>query len=410
MICRHCHKELTHKFVDLGIQPASNHYLSEEEIKSDFEAPKYPLVTYVCHNCWLVQTKDFASADTFFANDYAYFSSTSKVWFNHAKEYSADVIKQLALNSESFVVEVASNDGYLLRNFVQQGIPCLGIEPTLSTAMAAREIGIPVLSEFFNSTLANKLVEKYTKSDLIICNNVLAHVPDINDFVKGLATLLSDNGTITIEFPHLLNLIKFNQFDTIYHEHFSYLSLTSVGHICNLFGLDVVDVETLSTHGGSLRLFIKHANGVQHISKAVSQLFKEEYRFGLSSLDKYLSFQFIVDQVLTEFKASISSWQAQGKAVVGIGAAAKANTLINSAGVTKNEIKFITDSAISKQGKYMPGSHIPIKAFENLSIENVDVIIIFPWNIKEELKKVALEHLASDKVEFYVPLPTLTKF
>jgi len=406
MICRHCNNELTHKFVDLGIQPASNHYLSEEEIKSDFEAPKYPLVTHVCHHCWLVQTEDFASADTFFSNDYAYFSSTSKGWLNHAKEYSDDVIKQLTLNSESFVVEVASNDGYLLRNFLQQGIPCLGIEPTLSTATAAKKIGIPVVTEFFGSVLSEDIVKEYAYADLIVCNNVLAHVPDINDFVAGLSKLLSPSGTLTIEFPHLLNLIKYNQFDTIYHEHFSYFSLYTTSQILMTSGLMIYDVKTLNTHGGSLRLYVCHQDVGVVVSDKVNSLLKEEIQFGLQNLSVYDEFQQKVELIKSELVNFLQKQKQAGKKVVAYGAAAKGNTLLNFSGISTELLPQIYDAAPSKQGKFMPSSKIPILSPEQMNFSEIDYILILPWNIKQEVIS-QLKESVRPSTQFCIAIPKL---
>ncbi len=287
--CRHCQQPLQHRFLDLGVAPPSNAYLSAFEIQQ----PEifFPLQVMVCDKCWLVQTQDYAAADALFTNDYAYFSSTSKSWLAHAKQYSEMIIKRQQLNSESFVVEIASNDGYLLRNFVQNYIPCLGIEPTQSTAQAAMTLKIPVIQEFFGEKLGLTLGAEQ-KADLIIGNNVFAHVPDINDFARGMSALLKTNGIITLEFPHLLQLIQQVQFDTIYHEHFSYLSLHSVQHILALAGLRVFDVETLPTHGGSLRLYICHASATTYAKlPSVDAVLNSEIDAGLLELSTYLQFQ-----------------------------------------------------------------------------------------------------------------------
>lgn len=419
MKCRHCGNTLKHKFVELKEQPASNHYLTLEEIEAGKLPPQYPLEVYVCEDCWLVQTKDCATADTFFSSDYAYFSSTSTSWLQHAKDYSNTVIETLNLDSSSLVMEIASNDGYLLQNFVEKQIPCFGVEPTQSTAEASIQKGIPVLQQFFNSDTAkalrtgelgpaNFLLPK-TKVDLIAANNVLAHVPDINDFVAGIADILADDGTVTFEFPHLLNLIKHHQFDTVYHEHFSYLSLQSVKQILQSVGLSVYKVEELSTHGGSLRVWACQARTNKNIEDSVCYILQRELDFGLSSLDSYLSFQSKVDTTLAKFKKYIDLEKSKGKKIVGYGAAAKANTLLNSAGITSEEIDVIFDSAKSKQNKYMPQSHIPIVSPAQLHDFEFDIVVIFPWNIKQEVHSVLKEQLATT-VTYITVIPTLEEF
>lgn len=419
MKCRHCGSKLNHKFIELKEQPASNHYLTRNEIEAGTLPPQYPLEVYVCEACWLVQTKDFATADTFFSSDYAYFSSMSTSWLQHAKDYSNLVIKALNLDSTSLVMEIASNDGYLLQNFVAKQIPCFGVEPTQSTAEAAIEKGIPVLQQFFSLETAkamktgqlspaNFLLPK-AKVDLIAANNVLAHVPDINDFVAGVADILADDGTVTFEFPHLLNLIKHHQFDTVYHEHFSYLSLYSVKKVLQSVGLRVYKVEELSTHGGSLRVWACHGKTNKITDDSVSYILQKELDFGLSSLDGYLSFQSKVDTTLSEFKKYIDLEKSKGKKIVGYGAAAKANTLLNSAGITSQQIDVIFDSAKSKQNKYMPQSHIPIVSPERLQDFEFDIVVIFPWNIKREIYSILKTQLATT-VTYITAIPTLEEF
>ncbi|PIV30679.1 MAG: SAM-dependent methyltransferase, partial [Zetaproteobacteria bacterium CG02_land_8_20_14_3_00_50_9] len=295
MKCRHCGNVLQHKFLDLGFAPPSNAYLNAE----DLHAPElyFPLKLHVCDNCWLVQTEDYSRSDELFTADYAYFSSTSTGWVKHAKHYCEVMTERLQLDHDSFVIEVASNDGYLLKNFVEADIPCLGVEPTDSTAGAAEELGVPVMREFFGQSLAKKLLDEGKQADLILGNNVYAHVPDINDFTSGLKTVLKPGGTITLEFPHLLNLIRLNQFDTVYHEHYSYLSLHTVQRIFSAAGLKVYDVEQLPTHGGSLRVYGCHADADRAVESAVKEVLLAEASGGLKDLTTYKSFQQQADKV-----------------------------------------------------------------------------------------------------------------
>lgn len=383
MNCRHCKKNLEHVFLDLGTAPPSNDYLSAD----DLQKPEnfFPLKLFVCDNCWLVQTEDYAAAGDLFRHDYAYFSSVSSSWLQHAKSYAGMITDRLGLGAESFVVELASNDGYLLRNFVEAGIPCLGVEPTDATADAAEKLNIPVVREFFGEKLATQLVAEGKSADLIIGNNVYAHVPDINDFTLGMKILLKAGGTITLEFPHLMQLIKENQFDTVYHEHYSYLSLQTVSKIFAKAGLRVCDVETLPTHGGSLRVYGCHADDVRADSAAVAAMFAAEKDFGLQDLGTYTSFQPKADQVKADLLRFLQEQKAAGKTVAAYGAAAKGNTLLNYAGVTVDMIPFVCDAAPSKQGKYMPGSHIPILPPDAMAEKKPDWVLILPWNIAPEV-------------------------
>jgi hypothetical protein len=385
MKCRHCGQPLQHTFLDLGFAPPSNAYLTQNDLT---RSEKYfPLKIFVCDHCWLVQTEDYAQADDFFNADYAYFSSTSEGWLRHARQYAQDMCKCLKLESESFVIEVASNDGYLLKNFVQMGIPCLGIEPTASTAQAAEQLGIPVLRKFFGETLAKKLAVAGQQADLIVGNNVYAHVPDINDFTKGLRAALKPRGTITLEFPHLMQLIQHSQFDTVYHEHFSYLSLGTVQRIFQSAGLRVYDVETLSTHGGSLRVFGCHMEDERLNSASVDGLLEQEKYNGLQELNTYTTFQTKADRVKNNLLSFLLEQKKAGKTVVAYGAAAKGNTLLNYAGVKPDLLSGVCDFALAKQGKYMPGSHIPILPPAALEELRPDFVLILPWNIAEEVKK-----------------------
>jgi SAM-dependent methyltransferase len=383
MNCRHCHHPLQHVFLDLGFAPPSNAYLG----KADLQRPEryYPLKLFVCDHCWLVQTEDYARADELFNSDYAYFSSVSRSWLDHAARYTDMITKRLGLNQSSHVIEVAANDGYLLKNFVASGIPCLGIEPTASTAVAAEKLGVPVLREFFGETLAQRLVGEGKQADLILGNNVYAHVPDINDFTKGLRTALKPGGTITLEFPHLMQLVGHTQFDTVYHEHFSYLSLYSVSQIFAQAGLRVCDVEELPTHGGSLRVYGCHSEDARATAPAVRAMLDEEVRRGMRSLDTYQAFQSRADRVKDDLLLFLIEQKRAGKLVVGYGAAAKGCTLLNYAGIKPDLLPYVCDAAPSKQGKYLPGTHVPILHPDVIRESKPDIVLILPWNIQEEV-------------------------
>jgi SAM-dependent methyltransferase len=383
MKCRHCLAELTHTFLDLGFAPPSNAYLT----KDDLTKPEkyYPLKVMVCDQCWLVQTEDCAQADELFDSEYAYFSSTSTSWLEHAKRYTEKMTQELGLNEKSLVIEVASNDGYLLKNFVANSIPCLGIEPTASTAAAAEVLGIPVLREFFGEQLGNQLAKEGRAADLIAGNNVYAHVPDINDFTRGLKAALKPSGTITLEFPHLMRLVEFNQFDTIYHEHFSYLSLYTVAQIFKAAGLRIWNVEELSTHGGSLRIYGCHESDDRQDLPVVQEILEREKQRGLQDLTIYSAFQSKADAIKNDFLEFLITQKKLGKKVAAYGAAAKGNTLLNYAGVKPDLLPFVCDAAIAKQNKFMPGSHIPILKPDALSAAYIDDVVILPWNIAKEV-------------------------
>lgn len=383
MNCRHCHEVLKHTFIDLGHAPPSNAYLTSEELSS----PEiyFPLKLKVCSNCWLVQTEDYTRAEELFKQDYAYFSSTSSSWIAHAAHYTKMIVDRLRLNADSHVIEVASNDGYLLKNFISAGIPCLGVEPTDSTAEAAEKIGITVIRDFFGQELANQLVKEGKQADLVIGNNVLAHVPDLNDFTTGLKRILKPNGTITLEFPHILRLIEGIQFDTIYHEHFSYFSLNTVQRVLDRSGLKIWDVEELQTHGGSLRVYACHNSDQRLIDSSVHQLLEKERNCGLCDLSSYETFKAQVDKLKCDLLNFLLSQKATGSLVVGYGAAAKGNTLLNFAGVKPDLLPWICDAAVSKQGKFMPGSHIPIVPPSQLKFLKPKVVLILPWNISKEI-------------------------
>lgn len=398
MKCRHCHTELTHAFLDLGVMPPSNAYLE----RPDQTEKGYPLRLFVCDHCWLVQTEDFVDAGELFSHDYAYFSSNAQSWLDHAARYAAMITKRLQLNKNSLVIEVASNDGYLLKNFVASGIPCLGIEPTASTAAAAEKLGIPVKREFFGATLAKQL----QKADLIIGNNVYAHVPDINDFTLGLKTALKPGGTITLEFPHLMRLIEFCQFDTVYHEHFSYLSLATVCRIFAAAGLRIFDVEELSTHGGSLRIYGCHESDARPNTPAVSAILAEEKKRGLQALTLYQQFQARADKIRDDLRHFLEEKKREGKVVAAYGAAAKGNTLLNYAGIGIDLLPYVCDITPAKQGKYLPGSHLPILHPDVLLDRRPDCLLILPWNLKEEIMRKTGQWGAT----FAVAIPRLTEY
>lgn len=384
MECRHCRKTLEHVFLDLGYAPPSNAYLTAD----DLQKPEmyFPLKLFVCDECWLVQTQDFTAADALFNAEYAYFSSTSKGWLAHAQAYCAAMTDRLGLGKDSFVIEVASNDGYLLKNFVAAGIPCLGIEPTASTAAAARAIGVPVQEEFFGEQLGKELAAKGQAADLIAGNNVYAHVPDINDFTKGLKEALKPGGTITLEFPHLMELIAHNQFDTVYHEHFSYLSLQAVARIFAAARLRVFDVEQLPTHGGSLRVYGCHADDARTDTPAVAAMLAREEAAGLRNLATYRTFQHKADKVKDDFVTWLIEQKRAGRRVAAYGAAAKGCTLLNYAGIKPDLIAYVCDAAPAKQGKFLPGSHIPILPPAAIAQDKPDIIVILPWNIAAEVR------------------------
>lgn len=383
MKCRHCRTSLQHTFLDLGFAPPSNAYLSQADL---VKSEKYfPLKIKVCDQCWLVQTEDYAQADELFSAEYAYFSSTSSSWLAHAQHFAEKISSELALTDRSLVIEVASNDGYLLKNFVAADIPCLGIEPTDSTAQAAEQLGIPVLREFFGESLAKQLAEKGQQADLIVGNNVYAHVPDINDFTQGLKAALKPGGTITLEFPHLMHLIRDAQFDTVYHEHFSYLSLKTVCKIFSTTGLRIWRVEQLPTHGGSLRIYGCHQEDPRKTMDEVGMILQEEIKNGLQDLNTYLSFQYRADKIKNDLLIFLIEQKRCGKKVAAYGAAAKGNTLLNYAGVKPDLIEFVCDAAQAKQGKFLPGSHIPILHPNEMLNRQFDCVLILPWNIAPEV-------------------------
>jgi hypothetical protein len=404
MNCRHCATPLRHTFLDLGFAPPSNAYLTADDLHKPEKY--YPLRVQVCGRCWLVQTEDYAQADELFSPDYAYFSSTSRSWLAHARAYCEQMCTLLRLGTHSHVVEIASNDGYLLRNFVQSGIPCLGIEPTASTAAAAEALGVPVLREFFGEVVGKRLAAEGRRADLIAGNNVYAHVPDINDFTRGLAAMLKPEGVVTLEFPHLVRLIEHTQFDTVYHEHFSYLSLGAVSRIFGAAGLRVWDVEELPTHGGSLRVYGCLADAARRTTERVAAMLAYEEAAGLTTLATFTAFQARADRLKDDLLAWLIDQKRAGCRVAAYGAAAKGNTLLNYAGVKPDLLPFVCDASPAKQGKYLPGSHIPVLPPDVLHAELPDVVLVLPWNIAGEVRG-QLADLAAKGVRFATAVPEL---
>lgn len=347
----------------------------------------FPLRLYLCDKCWLVQTEDYAGPEDLFPPDYVYFSSTSRSWLLHAERYAKKIIRLLNLGPDNLVLEIGANDGYLLKNFVARGIPCLGIEPTRGTADVAEKMGVPVLREFFCKALGDRLASKNRLADLIIGNNVYAHVPDINDFTSGLKSALKPGGTITLEFPHLMKLLEYTQFDTVYHEHFSYLSLHTVSLILSRAGLRVFDVEELPTHGGSLRVYGCHEDDDREDSVEVERVLAEEKRLGLQELPTYQGFQARAERVKDDLLVFLIEQKRHGKQVAAYGAAAKGNTLINYAGIKPDLLPYVCDAAPSKQGTFLPGSHIAVLPPEALRERRPDLILILPWNLAEEITR-----------------------
>jgi SAM-dependent methyltransferase len=405
MNCRHCGADLKLSLVDLGSAPPSNAYLTMQMLNTPEKW--FPLRVLVCERCWLVQTDDFAQARELFDDKYAYFSSYSRSWLSHSERYVVEMSTRFELGGESHVVEVAANDGYLLQYFQNRNIPCTGIEPTASTASAARLRGIAIVEAFFGLRLAQELAVGGKRADLLVANNVLAHVPDINDFVAGFSVLLKPSGIATFEFPHVLKLISENQFDTIYHEHFSYLSLTAVQRIFAVNGLEIFDVQELATHGGSLRVFAQRTESGQYLIEArVDDLLRRERETGITRLDYYERFQAKTEKVKDDFLGFLLEAKRQGKTVVGYGAAAKGNTLMNYAGIRSDLLSFVVDRNPAKQGKFLPGSRIVIVEESHLHERRPDYVVILPWNLKTEIME-QLEYIKSWGGRFVTAVPAL---
>ena len=405
MKCRHCGSDVSHVLVDLGVAPPSNAYLTKLALKRPEKF--FPLRVLVCESCWLVQTEAYSRAAELFNEEYAYFSSFSTEWLEHSKRYLDKMTARFGLGSSSTVVEVAANDGYLLQYVIEKSIGCYGIEPTASTANAARQKGIEIVQDFLSTSLAQQLRSQGKTADLVVANNVLAHVPDINDFSNACRLLMKPNGVFTCEFPHLMNLISQHQFDTIYHEHFSYLSFGIVINIFAKNGLNVFDVEEIGTHGGSLRVFAQCSDTGSHlVSSRVDDLLSRETSAGMSNIAFYQGFRGHAERVKDDFVAFLVEQKKLGKIVVGYGAAAKGNTLLNFAGVKSDLIRYVVDRSPHKQNKFMPGSRIPIVSQERLSVEKPDFVVIFPWNISDEVK-TQLNYLSKSGTKFVVAVPNL---
>jgi hypothetical protein len=406
--CRHCGSDVSHVVVDLGVAPPSNAYLTKLALK---RPEKYfPLRVLVCEQCWLVQAEAYSRAAELFNEEYAYFSSFSTEWLIHARNFVNQMVERFKLMSSSVVGEVAANDGYLLQFVKERGISCYGIEPTASTANAARQKGIEIIQDFLNVNLASDLRKQGRTVNLLVANNVLAHVPDINDFSQACQLLLSDDGVFTCEFPHLLNLISQNQFDTVYHEHFSYLSFGTVVSIFSKNGLNVFDVEKIGTHGGSLRVYAQRSDtGKQIVDTRVDHLISEETMAGMTSIDFYCGFQEHAEKVKNDFLKFLIEKKDQGKLVVGYGAAAKGNTLLNFAGVKSDLVKYVVDRSPHKQNKFMPGSRIPIVSEDRLKLDKPDYVVIFPWNLSAEIAE-QLKYLSFNESQFVTAVPELLIF
>ena len=409
MNCRHCGTELTHVFADLGHCPPSNAMLTAAQLAEPEQ--HYPLKTYVCDNCWLVQIGEVKKAVEIFGEEYTYFSSYSTSWLEHARRYVEMMRARFHFDENSLVMEAASNDGYLLQYFHQHGVPVLGIDPTANTARIAADKGVPTVVDFFTTRLARELVAQGRRADLLICNNVLAHVPDMNDFVGGMQQVLKPDGVATLEFPHLLNLVEDCQFDTIYHEHFSYLSLSTVARVFAAQGLTVFDVQELPTHGGSLRVFARHsADHSKPITEAVRELLAREQAAGMQTLEYYQDFQPRVDTVRAEFLEFLLEQRRAGKKVVGYGAAAKGNTLLNYCGIQGTDLMpLVVDASPYKQGKFLPGSHIPVLSPEAIRAEKPDFVVILPWNISAEVAD-NLGYIRAWGGQFVTAIPSLHVF
>lgn len=405
MKCRHCGTELALPLIDLGSAPPSNAYLTEATLR----APEkwFPLRVLVCTECWLVQTEDYAGVAELFDAEYAYFSSFSTTWLQHAERYVAEMVERFGLNADSNVIEVAANDGYLLQYVTARGIPCLGVEPTAGTAAAARAKGITIVGEFFGSRLAQALVAQSKQADLTAANNVLAHVPDINDFVTGFAQVLKPQGVATFEFPHLMCMVEQTQFDTIYHEHFSYLSLTAVTRILDRNGLQVFDVQEIPTHGGSLRVFAQRKDTGKHeVTADVEALVAREAAVGMETAQYYADFQQRANRIKHDLLAFLIESGRQGKKVIAYGAAAKGSTLLNYAGVRPDLLPFVVDRNPAKQGKYMPGSRIPVVAESRIAEQRPDYILILPWNLRTEITE-QLAYIREWGGQFVTSVPVL---
>ncbi len=400
--CRFCGTSLKYTVVDLGMQPFANRYLDATELARP--ETLYPLRLYVCESCFLVQIEDVVRPEDIFS-DYAYFSSYSDSWLRHAKAYTDMIVARLDLNRQSQVVEIASNDGYLLQYFVEKSIPVLGLEPAANVARVAIGRGIPTIVKFFGEEMARELVEQGTRPDLLLGNNVLAHVPDLNGFIRGLKTLLKPHGVITLEFPHLLRLMAENQFDTIYHEHYSYFSFCTVERIFGAHGLVIFDVDELPTHGGSLRIYARHDTDTSKPQvQRVADLRVLEEASGLASLEKYLTFGQRVEQTKRKLVDLLTARKREGKSIAGYGAPTKGTTLLNSCGIGSDLIEYTVDRSPYKQGRFLPGNHIPIYPPEKIKETRPDYVLILPWNLKDEIMQ-QIAYICEWGGHFVIPIP-----
>lgn len=400
--CRFCGERLRHTFVNLGATPISNDMLSKDQLIG--MEPFYSLHVFVCDQCFLVQLPEFESAEKIFSDDYTYFSSYSPSWLEHAKKYVEMMVDRFSFNENSLVVELASNDGYLLQYFSEYNVPVLGIEPTANTAKVAIDKGIPTLVEFFGTELGRKTAQERGKADLVLGNNVLAHVPDINDFVGGMKQLLSENGIITMEFPHLQRLVEQNQFDTIYHEHFSYLSFSAVSRVFEHHGLRMFDVEELPTHGGSIRIYACHTDAPRETCQHVTELLTRENELGMNALPYYQGYGKKVRQVKRSLLRVLIDLKEKGKTVAAYGAASKGNTLLNYCGIGTEFIDFVVDRSPHKQGRYLPGTRIPVLDPAIIKDRKPDYLLILPWNLKKEII-TQNEFVREWGGKFIVPIP-----
>jgi len=405
MRCRFCHHPLEHEFVDLHFSPLANAFLTANQLSEP--ETYYPLKLFVCENCWLVQIDEYVKSADIFNSDYAYFSSYSKTWLNHAKNYVQTVCNRFGFNEDSQIIEIASNDGYLLQYFLDKNIPVLGIEPAANVARVAEGKGIRTIKSFFGEKLSRELAAENVKGDLIVGNNVFAHVPNVNDFVTGLKIILSAAGILTLEFPYLVQLIDQNQFDTIYHEHFSYFSLHAARSILADHGLELFDVEQLPTHGGSLRIYAKHKEDISKIVlPKVAKLIKYEKEIGVTSTRYYEDFKSGISKIRIAVLKFLFEMKEKNKRVVAYGAAAKGNTLLNYCGIRCDLIDFVVDKSPHKQGKFLPGSHIPVVKEDIIKSVKPDYVFILPWNIKKEIIS-QLGYIREWNGEFFVAIPSL---
>lgn len=405
MQCKFCKTELTHTFIDLINSPASNSFLNTDQLNEP--ETFYPLKVYTCNKCFLVQVDEYKKSDAIFDSNYVYFSSFSTSWLKHAKTYTEMMTNRFGYSGNSLVIEIASNDGYLLQYFYQVGIPVLGIEPTANTAAVAKEKGLETIVDFFGVKLANELLAKNIKADLLLGNNVLAHVPDIVDFVGGMKIILKENGVVTMEFPHLMQLVENSQFDTIYHEHFSYLSFTTVKQIFESQGLEMFDVDQIPTHGGSLRIYAKHiGDSSKEISTNVKTILNLEASKGMDSLEYYDGFQKKALKIKLDLLSFLIEQKKSGKKVAGYGAAAKGNTLLNFCGIKNDLIDFVVDANPHKQNKFLPASHIPVMNEQYLKEAKPDFVIILPWNLKDEII-MQLGYIKEWGGQFVIPISSL---